>query len=105
MSYGKRTLAAIGQRLNTPSRRLAGRNLVLALSPLGAGRHPGPPRVANGGGWRHGRKSRYESEREGRWSTARGHGILNRYSGFQAEAEELKWPSRPAQLKWYRRFH
>ena len=48
MSYGKRTLAAIGQRLNA-SRRLVGRNLVLALSPLGAGRHPGPQRV---GEWR-----------------------------------------------------
>lgn len=92
MSYGKRTLAAIGQRLNA-SRRLAGRNLVLALSPLGAGRHPGPQRVGEWRGLATGRKNRYESEREGRRSTARGHGILNRYNGFQTEAGELKRPS------------
>lgn len=92
MSYGKRTLAAIGQRLNTllggwPDETLSSRCHRWARDGI-----RGPSAWANGGGWQPGRKSRYESEREGRRSTARGHGILNRYNGFQTEAGELKRP-------------
>lgn len=41
MTYGKRTLIAVDQLLNTLLGRLAGRNPVLALLPLGAGRGEG----------------------------------------------------------------